>query len=173
MNDLFSRLRQSCSDEWHVYIHHEFINQLAAGTLPVEAFKRYLIQDYIFLKHLARVYGLAAYKADSLEEVSAASQGLSSIIDVEIKLHEKYCASWELSDAHIKGAIEDPATVAYTRYVLDCGLAGDLLELYVALSPCVIGYGEIGARLLSDSKTDMENNTKIKYIFPEIESDLK
>ena len=42
---------------------------------------------------------------------------------------------------------EHPATVAYTRYVLDTGMRGDLLDLHVALAPCVVGYAEIGARL--------------------------
>jgi thiaminase/transcriptional activator TenA len=37
--------------------------------------------------------------------------------------------------------------LAYTRYVLDTGMRGDLLGLKVALAPCVIGYAEIGTRL--------------------------
>ena len=37
--------------------------------------------------------------------------------------------------------------LAYTRYVLDAGMRGDLLALKVALAPCVIGYAEIGTRL--------------------------
>ena len=39
--------------------------------------------------------------------------------------------------------------LAYTRYVLDAGMRGDLLALKVALAPCVIGYAEIAARLAS------------------------
>ena len=38
-------------------------------------------------------------------------------------------------------------TIAYTRFVLDHGLAGDLLDLHVALAPCVLGYAEIGEQL--------------------------
>lgn len=38
-------------------------------------------------------------------------------------------------------------TIAYTRFVLDCGAAGDLLDLYAALAPCVLGYAEIGPAL--------------------------
>ena len=37
--------------------------------------------------------------------------------------------------------------LAYTRYVLDAGMRGDLLALKVALAPCVIGYAEIATRL--------------------------
>jgi thiaminase/transcriptional activator TenA len=37
--------------------------------------------------------------------------------------------------------------------VLDAGAAGDLLELHVALAPCVIGYAKIGRRLASAGLT--------------------
>ncbi|MEM6942090.1 MAG: thiaminase II, partial [Pseudomonadota bacterium] len=45
------------------------------------------------------------------------------------------------------------ANLAYTRYVMDAGLQGDFLDMMAALAPCVMGYGEIGARL-ADSKAD-------------------
>jgi hypothetical protein len=41
--------------------------------------------------------------------------------------------------------------MAYTRYVLDAGHSGDFLDLMAALAPCVLEYGEIGARLLAAS----------------------
>jgi thiaminase/transcriptional activator TenA len=34
---------------------------------------------------------------------------------------------------------------------MDAGLKGDLLELLVALAPCVFGYGEIGLRLAAEN----------------------
>ena len=34
--------------------------------------------------------------------------------------------------------------------MLDCGVSGDLLDLHVALSPCIVGYAEIGARLKAE-----------------------
>ncbi|MDN5741567.1 MAG: thiaminase II, partial [Corynebacterium casei] len=47
----------------------------------------------------------------------------------------------------LDAAAEKQTTVAYTRYVLDTGMSGDLLDMHVALSPCSIGYAEIGAAL--------------------------
>ena len=73
---------------------------------------------------------------------------MAGIVDVEMKLHVAFCRDWGLSEAQMQAEPEAPATVAYTRYVLDCGLRGDLLDLQVALAPCIVGYGEIGARLL-------------------------
>ncbi len=40
---------------------------------------------------------------------------------------------------------EAAETMAYTRYVLESGLSGDLLDLHVALALCIIGYAEIGS----------------------------
>ncbi len=37
-------------------------------------------------------------------------------------------------------------------------LALDLLDLHVALAPCVVGYGEIGAALAADRKTKRDGN---------------
>ena len=34
---------------WYNYTHHNFVQGLADGTLPIESFKYYLVQDYLFL----------------------------------------------------------------------------------------------------------------------------
>lgn len=59
---------------------------------------------------------------------------------------------------------EDPRCVAYTRYVLEQGMAGDLLDLHVALAPCIVGYGEIGRRLAADPATLREGNPYDSWI---------
>src|SRR5262249_10563621 len=48
--------------------------------------------------------------------------------------------------------------LAYTRYVLDAGMRGDLLALKVALAPCVIGYAEIATRLAAHPRADVPGN---------------
>jgi thiaminase/transcriptional activator TenA len=73
--------------------------------------------------------------------------GLSAILDVEMDLHIKLCAGWGLSPADLEQAPPAVEMLAYTRYVLDAGMRGDLLALKVALAPCVIGYAEIATRL--------------------------
>ena len=146
--ELFARLRQAAGEDWRAYVEHAFVARLADGSLPQAAFRHYLVQDYLFLIQFARAFALAAYKSDSLAEMRAASASMANILDVEMKLHVGFCAQWGLSEADMERQPEAAATVAYTRYVLDCGMSGDLLDLQVALAPCIMGYGEIGARLL-------------------------
>ncbi len=144
--DVFERLRSSAVDEWTAYVDHAFVRQLGAGTLPEAAFRAYLVQDYLFLIQFARAYALAAYKSRTPADIRAAQAGLAAILD-ETELHIRLCARWGIGEADLAATREHPATVAYTRFVLDQGAAGDLLDLHVALAPCVVGYAVIGHAL--------------------------
>ncbi|MCP5372498.1 MAG: thiaminase II [Hyphomicrobiales bacterium] len=161
---LFARLRGACAGEWRAYVEHPFVAGLADGTLPQACFRHYLVQDYLFLIHFARAYALAAYKADTLDDIRQATEGLKAIVDVEMGLHVTFCAGWGLDEAAMAAAPEADATMAYTRYVLEKGLAGDLLDLHVALAPCIVGYGEIGARLAADPATRTDGNPYAAWI---------
>ena len=148
--DIFARLKAAAGSDWRSYVDHDFVRRMGAGTLPQEAFRYYLVQDYLFLIQFARAYALAIYKGRSLADMRAAKAGLSAILDLEMDLHIRLCGRWGLSPEAIESAPEHQATVAYTRFVLDCGMAGDLLDLHVALAPCIIGYAEIGRDLAPD-----------------------
>ena len=147
--DIFDRLKAAATAEWSSYVDHPFVRQLGAGTLPQAAFRTYLVQDYLFLIQFARAYALATYKCRGLTDMRAAQAGLAAVLS-EMDLHVRLCGRWGLSPQVIEAAPEHQATVAYTRFVLDCGAAGDLLDLHVALAPCVIGYAEIGRNLAAD-----------------------
>ena len=126
---------------------------LQDGTLAPAAFRTYLVQDYRFLVHFARAHALAVLKADTLDDMRAAARGIAAILDREMELHVRYCAGWGISPAELEATEEHPANVAYTRFVLDAGLAGDALDLAVALAPCTVGYGDIGRALAADPAT--------------------
>lgn len=143
---LFDALKAEAAEEWEAYVHHPFVQQLGDGTLPLAAFQDYLVQDYLFLIQFARANALAAYKSRSLADIRHSAEALEAIL-AETALHVRLTESWGIGREHLEAAPEKQATVAYTRYVLDCGQAGGLLDLGVALAPCAIGYGEIGARL--------------------------
>ena len=120
---------------------------MADGSLPEASFRHYLVQDYLFLIEFARAYALAVYKSPQLSDMRDAASGLSAILDIEMNLHVKLCASWGLSPSDLEQAPPAAEMLAYTRYVLDAGMRGDLLALRVALAPCVVGYAEIATRL--------------------------
>jgi len=155
---LFGRLRSACTAEWSEYCNHEFVQRIGDATLPEQSFRHYLEQDYLFLIHFSRAWALAVYKADTLAEMRAAASSLNSMINHEMKLHVKYCAGWGITEQEMELKKEARANMAYTRYVLERGLAGDVLDLHVALAPCIIGYAVIGKNLVNDPKTKLKGN---------------
>ncbi len=157
-DSLCAQLIDGCAADWAAYVDHPFVQGLGDGSLPEAAFRHYLAQDYLFLIHFSRAYGLAVYKSETLEDMRAAAATLSALIDGEMKLHVSYCAGWGLDEAAMAAVPEDPACMAYTRYVLERGLAGDVLDLQVALAPCVVGYGVIGDALAKSSATRWNGN---------------
>jgi thiaminase/transcriptional activator TenA len=161
---LFHRLRSAARPSWDRYVAHEFVRRMGDGSLPEACFRHYLVQDYLFLIHFARAYALAAFKADDLADMRAAARSMSAILDLEMGLHVKYCAGWGLDEAAMQATAEAQGTLAYTRFVLERGLAGDLLDLHVALAPCIVGYAEIASSLLADPATKLDGNPYADWI---------
>lgn len=143
----FEIWRDAAHADWESYTHHDFVEQMANGTLPEAQFVHYLRQDYVFLIHFARAWALAAAKAGTLGEMAAASATVHALVHVEMPLHIETCAKQGIDKAALEATTELPANLAYTRYVLEAGYSGDFLDLMAALAPCVLGYGTVGARL--------------------------
>ena len=157
-NTLFDRLVAAAGATWPSYMRHEFVLRLAKGDLPEAAFQHYLIQDYLFLLHFSRAWGLAIYKSDTLAEMRRAQNLVAATLDVEVGLHVEYCRGWGVDIAAMERAPEAMETIAYTRFVLDRGLAGDRLDLEIALAPCIVGYAEIAAERIADPATKLDGN---------------
>ena len=152
--EIISILIKENINTWNSYISHNFVQQLADGTLQNIQFLKYLKQDYIFLIHFARAWALATVKAENLEEMTFTSSIMNSLIEDEMELHRKICAREGIGKIELENTIEEPENLAYTRYVLEIGFSGDFLDLIIALSPCVIGYGIIGNKLKKIAKSD-------------------
>ena len=144
---VFGAWREHARDNWQAYTGHRFVTGLGNGSLPRSAFLAYLEQDYLFLVQYSRAWAMAVVKADSVAQMRTAAAAVNALINEEIQLHIAACAEQGIGEAQLQAAREAPENVAYTRYVMDTALAGDLLDLLAVLAPCVFGYGEIGLAL--------------------------
>lgn len=150
----FALWRAAAGADWDSYTRHPFVEGLGDGSLPRASFLHYLRQDYVFLIHFARAWALAVTKAETLDEMKVAATTVDALINTEMALHVETCAAEGISEADLFTTPEAAANLAYTRYVLDAGHSGDLVDLLAALAPCVLGYGEIGARLAQSRSPD-------------------
>jgi len=142
----FYKLKNSCKKEWLEYTNHKFLSDLVSNKLPNKNFKKYLIQDYIFLQQFLKILSLTVYKSRTFEEISRSINFIKGI-DHEIKLHVNYCKKWKISLKSLSKIKVEKANSAYTDYVLSVGKNGNNLDIFSCLSPCIIGYGEIGFNL--------------------------
>ncbi|KAL7935694.1 Phosphomethylpyrimidine kinase domain-containing protein [Trichoderma chlorosporum] len=150
-------------DVWKEFVYHPFVMALGNGTLPLESFKGYIIQDYLYLIHFSRANALAAYKAKSIGDISRSNEIVTHILH-EMKLHINYCNSFGISEPEIQATEELQACTAYTRYVLDVGQSEDWLALQMALAPCLLGYGAVAKMLHAHAETVREGNTYWAWI---------
>ena len=153
----FYKLKNSCKKEWSEYTNHKFLSDLVSNKLPDKNFKHYLIQDYIFLQQFLKILALTAYKSKSFKEMSRSISFIKGI-HYEIKLHINYCKKWKIPFKSLNNIKVEKANNAYTNHVLNIGEKGDNLDIFTSLSPCIIGYGEIGYRL-----SKIKNWEKSKY----------
>ncbi|KAL2020373.1 hypothetical protein VTK56DRAFT_8502 [Thermocarpiscus australiensis] len=148
---------------WDRFINHPFVLAMGNGTLPLESFKGYLIQDYLYLVHFARANALASYKATTMQDI-AASAAIVTHIFKEMELHIGYCKSFGISKEQMESTEEEQACTAYTRYVLDIGQSQDWLGLQVAMASCLLGYGVIAKQLHADGRSKRAGNTYWTWI---------
>ena len=151
---VFNKLKSNTLDEWNLYTQHKFVQKISDGSLDKKLYLKYLKQDYVFLIHFSRAWALLVAKSKSVNEMRIASATLDALVNEEIQLHIKTCKDEGITEEQLFKTEEELNNLAYTRFVLEAGYSGDFLDLLVALSPCVFGYGEIGLYLKSISKND-------------------
>ena len=143
---LFCLLKKNCPKEWSNYTKHQFLVSLANNTLRLKAFKKYLIQDYFFLIKFIKILALGCVKSQNNNDLMRCIDFIFAIKN-ELRLHVLYCKKWKISQKTLLKTPELIETKKYTNYVMEVGNKGDILDLFTALSPCIIGYGEIGYEL--------------------------
>ena len=153
----FYKLKSSCNKEWSEYTDHKFLSDLVSNKLPDKNFKKYLVQDYIFLHHFLKILALSVYKSNSFKEINRSVNFIKGI-DHEIKLHVTYCKKWKIPLRSLNNIKIERVNSAYTDHVLSVGKNGNNLDIFSGLSPCIIGYGEIGFKL-----SKIKNWKKSKY----------
>ncbi|WP_170571019.1 thiaminase II [Ruegeria atlantica] len=152
---VFTLMRDAAQGPWRDYTRHAFVEGMKDGSLPRKAFLHYLRQDYVFLIHFSRAWALAVVKSETHEEMLAAARTVNGLISEEMKLHIGICEAERIPQDQLFATPERAENLAYTRYVLEAGYSGDLLDLLAALAPCVMGYGEIGTRLAADATSSI------------------
>jgi thiaminase/transcriptional activator TenA len=131
----------------HAILRHPFIEGLGTGSLPLECFKFYVIQDALYLRAFARALSLAAARAPFDEAVTLFNEHAIGALQAERMLHESFFQDFGLDREAVYRIPLAPTNVAYTSYLLAVGYGQPFHELVAALLPCYWIYWEVGKAL--------------------------
>ncbi len=147
MDSFSAQLRADADPLWQAQHDHPTVRGIGDGSLPVEAFARYVRQDYRFLIDYARLLALGAARAPDLATMRRFADLTQAILGEEMELHRAFAAEFGITDAELEAEPPAPETALYTDFLVRTAATGDFAELAAALLPCMWGYAEIGQRL--------------------------
>jgi len=136
---------------WDAQLEHPFVKGLGDGSLEVDRFKRWVLQDYLYLKEFARVFAWAVAKSDRLDAMGWYAGVLNLTLNTEMELHRTYAARFDISPEELEAETMWPTTRAYTDFLVRTSADGDMADLLAALLPCAWGYVHIGQHLAERS----------------------
>ena len=120
---------------------HPFVNGIGDGTLPLDRFRHFITQDYVYLIDFARCLALAAAKAPDLPTMAWFARSVDYILNTEMELHRSYCAQFGITAADLDATRPAPTCYSYTSYLLRVAHQGSFGELVAALLPCIWATG--------------------------------
>ena len=129
-------------------LEHPFITGIGDGSLPVDRFKYYVIQDYVYLIDYSRALAIASARAIDLRDMSWFAGLLDETLNQEMALHRSYCQEFGINLQELESVEPASTTKSYTNFLLKTAYQGSFGELVASLLPCQWGYWEIGDHLL-------------------------
>ena len=147
-------LRQIADPLWQEERIHPLVVGIGNGTLPLNIFRHYMKQDYLFLIEFSRVIALATAKAENLSTMSWFSNLLDETLNTEMDLHVSFCADFGIDKEDLLQTTMSPTTYEYTTHLMNTAQKGNAVEIATAILPCSWGYSEIGKHLYKSGLPD-------------------
>ena len=137
-----NRLWQAASSIWDSISQHPFLLELQQGTLPVEKFRFYIIQDYLYLGAFGRA--AAAALAMAPDDETARKLLLRVSTPVERPLHTDLFDKLGVTADEASRSAPAPTNLAYMNHIEVSMNLGGLAIGVAALLPCPRIYHEVG-----------------------------
>ena len=147
---LTAELKKKYSVLWEDMVHHPFVNEMGDGTLPPDKFKRYFLQDYVFVKDLVTMSGQAVARAPDMESASVFNNFLVGILDPENDLFVRAFKEFGASSEEYSSVGANPTTQAFGDFVVRTAVEGTFDDIALVLFVTEGTYLDWGSRLLEE-----------------------
>lgn len=143
---------------WDACAETPFVKELQAGVLPEEKFKWYMIQDSIYLKNYARVFGEAIYQSTNLRDMQVYYSILGLVTEEESVVRLSWLKRFGMSDDDMEDMEPLPENRRYIDFLLGTAERGNIPEILMAALPCMLSYSYIFRRI-----DKMSGTSRSKY----------
>ena len=140
-------LRAEYADLWTRSTRHRFIEELGDGTLPIEKFRRYFLQDYVFVNDLARMCGVAIARAPDLTSARPVHEFLADLMGAEDALFLRAFADLDVPESTFGAVQPASATAAFGDFLVRLAYEGAWEEICAAMLVTEGVYLDWGERL--------------------------
>lgn len=141
------QLRRRTRRIWLAIENHPFLRELHRGTLPMDRFAYFILQDYVYLLDFAQVLCHGGARAPDLKTLEMFARHAIGAVEVERSFHAGFGKTLGLSQQQLDAVAKEPVTRAYIDHLQSVARSGTLGELVAAVLPCYWIYGEAGRRL--------------------------
>ena len=141
------KLKAEYADLWTRATRHPFIEELGSGTLPVEKFRRYFLQDYVFVTDLARMSGIAIARAPDLTSARPVHDFLANLMGAEDALFLRAFADLDIPESTFRAVKPLPTTAAFGDFLVRLAYESAWEEICAAMLVTEGVYLEWGERL--------------------------
>lgn len=100
---LTDELYESVKDIWKGYHEHPFVNGIGDGSLPIEKFRFYMLQDYLYLYDYAKVFALGVVKSTEPSMIRRFSYFVEDTLGGEMDIHSGYMERLGITDEEVPG----------------------------------------------------------------------
>jgi thiaminase/transcriptional activator TenA len=146
------RLRLAAQPVWDEIVRHPYIAELKNGTLPLETFRFYVQQDWLYLQEFTRTVTIIAARCPDVAGMKFLLDWVQPLVAMEYHFHRKHEQALDLDFGNINWEMNE-ANWAYTRHMLATAHAGSTIEALAALLPCPCVYAHVGAVLCEGPKS--------------------
>ena len=145
------KVRALTKPYWEGSFNHPFIQELQAGTLSMEAFRYYLIQDRYYLEHFSQLHQLIAERTTDKEVKEMLLEGGKHLAEGEIAIREDFFKELKITDQEIEETPIAPTAYHYVSHMYRQLVEGSVNSAVAGLLPCAWLYQEIGMTLTQSS----------------------
>lgn len=132
---------------WDDCMQSSFVQELKEGTLSEMKFKKYMIQDSIYLKYYAKVFAKAMYHAETLADMQVFYSVLCCVTDSESVVRLNYLKSYHMTDADIEHIKPLAQNRRYIEFMMETAKKANINEMLMAVLPCMLSYSYIFAKI--------------------------